>query len=370
MRLALFCNDYWPTIGGVQTAVRGLAKALRVRGHQPLILTCQPDACPSTDELDEIPIRRFQWSLRPRASFAIRAWQIRRQVRDAVTKWQPDALYVHFVTTSALFARDCAGIANAPLLLSFRGNDVIGIAPRSWLTRRVYRGLTAAADANLFCSPWLERMGRAAPWFRGRPPRIGVLQDAVTVEDRTTPAWAKEVPYVFAAGRMVWKKGFDLLLRAWSILGSQIEAPLWIAGDGELRVTLEELASELELGSRVRFLGALSHPEVLGLLEHAALTIVPSRDEPYGIVVVEAQALGVPIVATRVGNVPDLIAHGRTGYLAEPTVEGLTQAIAAAWNDPGRSSVGRAGRESPGARRSYDTMAAELENWIEHVRAP
>jgi hypothetical protein len=58
---------------------------------------------------------------------------VRRQVRDAVLQWKPDALYVHFVTVSALYARDCARLAKAPLLLSFRGNDVMGIAPRGAL---------------------------------------------------------------------------------------------------------------------------------------------------------------------------------------------------------------------------------------------
>ena len=152
-------------------------------------------------------------------------------------------------------------------------------------------------------------------------------------------------------------------------MGARLDLPLWIAGDGEERAALERLAAELGLGPRVRFLGPLPHPEVLGLLEHAALGIVPSREEPYGIVVVEAQALGVPVVATRVGNLPELIEHGRTGYLAEPTVEGLAQVIAAAWEDPRRCEVGRLGRDAPGAQRSYQTMAAELEDWIGLARS-
>jgi glycosyltransferase involved in cell wall biosynthesis len=369
VRLALFANDYWPTIGGVQTAVRGLAQALRARGHEPLILTSQPGGSPSAEEVDGLPVQRFPWGLNPRASFPLRAWRVRREVRDAVLSWKPDALYVHFVTISALWARDCARIAKAPLLLSFRGNDVMGIASRSIFTHRIYSGLTAAADANLFCSPWLEQRGRAAPWFRGRPSGIGVLADAVTVGQRVLPEGVEHGSYAFAAGRMVRKKGFDLLLGAWAKLGGRVNLPLWLAGDGEERPYLQALAEELRLGPRVRFLGPVSHSEVLGLLEHAALSIVPSRDEPYGIVVVEAQALGVPVVATRVGNLPQLIDHGKTGYLAEPTAEGLAQAIGAAWDDPRRCDIGRAGHEAPGARRSYDTMAAELEDWIALARS-
>jgi glycogen synthase len=369
VRLALLCNDYWPTIGGVQTAVRGLAQGLKQRGHEPLVLTRQPGGCAPAEEVDGIPVRRFEWNLRPRLTFAARAWRARRAVREAVLGWGAEALYVHFVSVHALYAWDCARRTRVPLLLSFRGNDVMRIAPRSLAARRTYALLTAAADVNLFCSHWLERAGQASPWFRGRPGRTGVLADAVIVEPRAAPQIPPGAAYAFTAGRMVQKKGFDLLLRAWATLGARIGLPLWVAGDGEERPALEQLAAQLGLSSQVRFLGPLPHPQVLGLLEHAALSIVPSREEPYGIVVVEAQALGVPVVAARVGNLPELIEHGRTGYLAEPTVEGLAQAIAAAWEDPRRCDVGRAGREAPGARRSYQTMAAELEDWIGLARS-
>lgn len=369
MRIALFCNDYWPTIGGVQTAVRGLAQALLRRGHEPLILTCQPGGCAPAEELDGIPVRRFAWSLRPSATFPLRALRARRQICGVLRAWQPEALYVHFVTVPALFARSCARVVDAPLLLSFRGAEVMQLASRDPVTRSVFSHLTAAADVNLFCSPWLERLGRSSDWFRGRPERVGVLADAVAVEPRTAPAVPADTSYVFAAGRMVRKKGFDLLLRAWAIIGARVKARLWIAGDGEQRGELERLSRDLGLGDRVRFLGAVPHPEMLGFLERAALCVVPSREEPYGILVVEAQALGVPVVATAVGNLPELIEDGRTGYLADPSQEALGRVIADAWEDPRRREVGSEGRNGPGARRGYDAMAAELENWIEVARA-
>lgn len=368
MRIALFCNDYWPTIGGVQTAVRGIAAGLRARDHQPIVLTRQPGGCAAAEEVDGVPVRRFQWNLRPHATFPLRLWRAGREVRDAVGDFGAEAMYVHFVSAHALYARDCARAAGVPLLLSFRGNDVMRIAPRSAVTRRIYAGLTASADVNLFCSPWLMRQGVAAPWFRGAPDRTGVLADAVTVEHRTAPRTRADAPYVLAGGRMVHKKGFDLLLRAWRTLGDRVPQ-LWLAGDGEERAALARLAGELQLGDRVRWLGPVSHPELLGLMEAAAVCVVPSREEPFGIMVLEAQALGVPVVATGVSNLPELIEPGRTGWLAEPTAEGLAATIAAAWADPRRAEIGLAGKGAPGAQRGYDVMAAELERWIERARA-
>lgn len=369
MRIALFCNDYWPTIGGVQTAVRGLAAGLLRRGHAPLILTRQPGGCPAADVVDDVPVRRFEWNLRPRATFLPRAWRAGRQVRETVLAWRAEAVYVHFVSAHALYARSSARAAGVPLLLSFRGNDVMRIGPRSLATRRIYARLTREADASLFCSSWLRAQAERAPWFRTPPERRGVLADAVSVEPRVAPAVEPPRPFVLAAGRMVHKKGFDLLLRAWRELGDRAPGPLWLAGDGEERRGLERLARDLALGDGVVFLGPMPHPEVLGLLERAALCVVPSREEPYGIFVVEAQALGVPVVASAVGNLPELIRNGETGYLAEPEPGALARAIRSAWEDPRREAVGAAGRAAPGANRGYDTMAEELEAWVAGARA-
>jgi glycosyltransferase involved in cell wall biosynthesis len=370
MRVAIFCNDYWPTIGGVQTAVRGIAAGLRARGSEALVLTRQPGGAPAEEMLEGSRIRRFTWNLVPAASFAPRALRARREVRDAVLGWRPDAMYAHFVSVHALFAWDCARVADVPLLLSFRGNDVVRIAPRSVLTRRTYAALTRAADANLFCSPWLMQQALGASWFRGRADRVGVLADAVDVSGRMAFANPAGERFVIAGGRMVHKKGFDLLLRAWASIGDRVEATLWIAGDGPEAGDLRALASSLGLDGKVRFLGPVPHGELLGMVAQAALCVVPSREEPYGIFVLEAQALRTPVLATAVGNLPALIEHGTTGYLAPATAEGLADGILAAWCDPNRARVGSAGKHAPGARRGYEALAAELEGWIDRTRSP
>jgi glycosyltransferase involved in cell wall biosynthesis len=367
-RIALLCNDFWPTVGGVQTAVHGLAHALGRRGHEVVVLTRQPGGAPAAELVGDVPVRRFEWNLRPRMSFPLRAARARREVRRAITRFAPDLIYVHFVTVHALYAWDCSVLTGAPFLLSFRGNDVIRIAPRSIATRTAYRLLTRAAAANLFCSPWLQGAAVGQSWFRGNLQRTGVLADAVEVGHRSGHR-PLERPYVLAGGRMVHKKGFDILLDAWARVGARVTAPLLLAGEGEERAALERRARDLGLGERVRFTGAIPHAELLALLEGASLCVVPSRDEPYGITVVEAQALGVPVVASNVGNLPTLIEDRVTGYLATPTTDGMASTLLAAWEDPHRQAIGEAARRSPGASRTYVTMADELEGWAERAQA-
>ncbi len=359
MRIAIFCNDFWPTIGGVQTGVWGLARALERRGHAALVLTRQLPGTPAVERVNGIEVRRFQWNLRPRATFPVRLLRAGFAVLSVVRPWRPDIVLAHFVTVHALYAYACAQRSGVPLMLSFRGEDARRIAVRSAINRLVYRVLVRAADVNLFCSAWLRDETTHARWFRGGRSRTAILADAVEVNHREPPPSGTN-PYVVTAGRFVSKKGFDLLLRAWAAVHADLSATLYVAGDGPEEASLKALAVSLGLERSVKFLGPVPHARLLGLLAGASLCVVPSREEPYGIIVVEAQALGVPVLASAVGNIPRLIDHGVTGYLVDPSVAGLSRGLVAAWSDPRRTQVGAAGRTTAGATRTYDVMAGEL----------
>jgi|SRR5579884_1773026 len=130
------------------------------------------------------------------------------------------------------------------------------------------------------------------------------------------PAEGKMVLYV---GRLSWKKGVDLILRAFSIVQSrQPDAFLAIAGDGEDRVALERLAGELRINSRVFFLGQVPHlpaRQLPLLLNCADVSVVASFHESLALVITEALACGVPVISTPVGIAPAVIRDGTTGYL-------------------------------------------------------
>lgn len=137
-------------------------------------------------------------------------------------------------------------------------------------------------------------------------------------------------PLALAAGRLVWAKGFHTLLEAWS--EARPDLPLVIAGDGAARRELEEQAQRLGLGpDRVCFTGWLARDAVEGLLTRAQLFVMPSIwAEPFGIAGLEAQAGGVPVVATRTGGVEDWL-HPEHGWLVPPgDIAALAAALAQA----------------------------------------
>ncbi len=120
---------------------------------------------------------------------------------------------------------------------------------------------------------------------------------------------------ILLAGYVIKEKGFDVVLRALPQLPSQMQ--VWLVGEGPEATTLRALAAELGLGERVRFLGMQRN--VQPFFQAADVFACPSRwGEAAGLVNVEACAMGLPILASRIGGIPEYVSDGRTGFLFEP----------------------------------------------------
>jgi glycosyltransferase involved in cell wall biosynthesis len=128
-------------------------------------------------------------------------------------------------------------------------------------------------------------------------------------EEATAPG------YLLFVGRLRIRKGVEVLLEA---LKAVPGARLLIAGDGEHREALERKAAELGLGPAAVFLGRCDASRVRGLLGGAAALVVPSTYEGMPLVVLEAMEAGLPVVASRVSGIPEVVEDGRTGWLVPP----------------------------------------------------
>jgi len=119
------------------------------------------------------------------------------------------------------------------------------------------------------------------------------------------------------AGRLKWKKGGDIALRALATL-ADLDWRLIFAGDGEYQPQLESLVESLGLQEQVQFIGFVDSASLARTYALADLVIVPSREEPFGLVASEALALGTLVVASEVGGLAEQIKHQETGLLFEP----------------------------------------------------
>jgi len=253
-------------------------------------------------------------ALRERGSFhalAQAAWLARRVRADHV--------HAHFAFGAASIGLLYGRLTGTPASFTAHAYDLYGAVAGAVLGRKVAAAGWAAAPTE-HGAAWLRAC--AAPGDRAKVvvQRNGIAREAVAAGEPDVPS------RVVAIGRLVEKKGLDVLVRAAARLDPEVVVE--IVGDGPQRGRLEELA-----GGRVRFLGALPHVEALERLRGAAAFALPCRELSSGdrdglpVALIEAMAAGVPVVSTPVAGIPEAVRDGETGLLVEP---GDDAALAAA----------------------------------------
>lgn len=180
----------------------------------------------------------------------------------------------------------------------------------------------------------------------------------------------KDEPYILFAGRLAWQKGPDLLLDAIpSVLKKAPKAKFVFAGEGDMRPELEVKAAEKGIVNSTRFVGYRAGKDLVGLFKSADLICVPSRNEPFGIVILEAWSASKPVVATRTGGPAEFVQHKTTGWTVPsdaPSIgEGLQSVLA---DDTHARSMGIAGRKEAETRFSWDTIATQTEAVYQSIK--
>ncbi len=175
--------------------------------------------------------------------------------------------------------------------------------------------------------------------------------------------------------RLVPDKDHDTLIAAFSQVSAAFpEAELWLLGDGPRLAAIEALAARTLPPGRVRFWPG--QPDIRPLLHQACLLVLSSRYEALPNVVLEAMAAGLPVAATRVGGLPELVVPGRTGWLVPPgDAPALAAAMSQALGDAdAREALGRTGREIAVADFSLEAMTRRYEQVLSSLlkdrRAP
>ncbi|HEY8171601.1 MAG TPA: glycosyltransferase family 4 protein, partial [Dehalococcoidia bacterium] len=173
--------------------------------------------------------------------------------------------------------------------------------------------------------------------------------------------------------RLSPEKGLDVLLRAVALIrerGTVLDVAL--AGDGPSRRGLEQLTERLGLRERVRFLGHVEHRDVPRVLQEADLFAVPSTWEGFGVSAVEASAMELPVVASNIHGLPDVVVDGETGLLVPPSDPGaLAGAIERLAGDAElRATMGSAGRRYVERNYRWQDNVRLMESLYESVTSP
>ena len=332
-RVALIPSAYPPSVGGVEELTRHLALALVAAGDEVEVWTGIPDdhAAETVEVRDGLVVRRFPMPLPASRMSAVShatttGWRTLRSMRKAVSSFRPDVLHVQCFGPNGTYATALSRLSRVPLVVTLQGEtmmDDADIFDTSQVLRTSLRAGIRAASAVTACSAFT--LADAVARFGLTPGRGQVVVNGVSLEDAAgaptadLPAPMGDVAYVLALGRVVDKKGFDLLLAGYAAMDPTLRtADLVIGGTGPALERLEAQAEESGIADRVHFVGRLSREQVAAAMAGARVFVMPSRLEPFGIVVLEAWRAGTPVVATARGGAPEYVRDGKDGLLVDP----------------------------------------------------
>jgi glycosyltransferase involved in cell wall biosynthesis len=338
-----------------------LARGQQGLGHTLLVVAPHDAGLELDDVVDGVRVQRFRYAddadetLAYRGTMAeqvMRSWSGRlrlagflRAARGAATRaiaeFAPDVVHVHWWFPGGLSVWPRL-TRRVPYVVTSHGTDLFlvdRVRAARFLAGPIFRH---AAQTTVISSPLVARAERLGV-DRANITVIPMPVDeavARALEEPFAPRMSRDT--LLFVGRLVERKGAAYAIRAVAeFTESGRDVRLVIVGDGPERTALTALAESLAVQDRVEFTGALSPAEVRDRYRAGGVFVMPAvtdwkgEQEGFGMVVVEAMAFGLPVVATRSGGIPDIVRDGETGLLvAERDVGALTRGIASLLDDP------------------------------------
>jgi len=372
---------YYPAVryGGPIRSSRGLCAALARRGHEVHVFTTSVDGPVDLDvpldravAVDDVQVRYFAVPAARRLCWS--PGMGRQLARDV-----PGFDIVHLHSTylwPTLKAARRAEAAGVPYLLSPRGmlmRDAIAgrnpLIKRAWIQLAERRTLQRAAALHVTAEAEAREtaeLGLTLPPVECIPNGIDIPESPESLA--CGPYATLRRPFALFLSRINWKKGLDRLIRAWRDVP---DLDLVIAGNDEEDYTpgLRTLAAETGVAARVHFIGAVDDRYKWALYQSAALFVLPSYSENFGNVVVEAMAMGCPVVISEAVGLAPFVREHDAGRVVSGEPGALATEIRALAGDAAlRTRLGSNGRRATDTFLKWDGVAAQMEAAYERAR--
>jgi len=377
MRLLFVTQDFPPDIGGIQTYSWELARRLSPKmSALEVVAPARPGAA-AVDREAPFPVTRVPGRPSLLPITGLRA--VWRRARTLRPDW---ALHAQWQTVgTSLLARRLTGwprrIACAAHGRELLFNPAASLPGLRGAYDALRRGLLRRIDTFVPVSRYTARLLHE----RGvSPERTHVVSNG-TDPDRFRPrepsAFREELglsdrSVLLTVGRLVSRKGVDTVLRALpSVAEARPDVTYVVVGTGPDRPRLERLTAELGLEEHVQFRGRVANEALPRYYSAADLFVMPAREDPpdvegFGLVFLEANACGTPVVGARTGGIPDAIRDGETGLLVPPSdPEALAEAILQILTQPDvAATLGRQGRRFAAHEASWAHAADRMDTLL------
>lgn len=292
-------------------------------------------------------------SLRLLASF-LKAFA--RETRRIVDEEKIDLVHAHWLLPAGVAARVALATSRVTLLLSVHGTDVRvlkGLPFGSLLARWVLKRVRLILPVSSYLRDRVSGLvGMGIP---------SIVLPMPASDMFLTSARKKLTRRIIGIGNLARQKRFDVLVRSLGILArGKIDLDLTLVGDGPERARLEGLAKEEGMARKVKFLGRKPHHELPVILREAGVMVLPSVEEGFGVVLVEAQLAGLAVIGADSGGQREIIQPGETGILVPPDdPHALAQAIKELYNNE-RKTLLMAKRGQQAAKERFLAAPAAL----------
>ncbi len=391
MKVAQLATRYPPGPGGVERHVAELTSHLAPLGHTVDVFASElyrefpreplPASVPREERTGFGTVRRLPvWSLPGEAHYTFFRGLGRALAREAPEIVHAHTYGTHQVTVASRLQRE-RGI---PFVVTAHFHPIWSIEGGWW--RRRLRGFYDAVLAGgilrgaarlIVQTREEERLVRELriplPPVAIVPPGYAPLPPPPADGPTFARTYGLDGPYLLFVGRLASNKGLVELVDAFAPLSRRApDATLVLVGaDGGMAGRVDARARQRGIAGRVRRIGYLADERLLAsAYRDARAVVLPSEYEAFGLVLLEALAQGTPVVASRVGGIPEIVEDGRTGLLVPPrSPEALARALERMWDEPalGRR-LGAAGRQEVVPRYSWSAVATEVDRIYREVR--
>ncbi|HRQ37838.1 MAG TPA: glycosyltransferase [Chloroflexota bacterium] len=336
MKIVQISQSYPPMISGAAIMVQHLAQGLAAGGHEVLVLAASDSGKTYTEETGRLRVRRLASIHNPARAKQRFLFAPLPAMRRAIADFQPDAIHLHEALSLGLCGVHIAREMQLPTILTLHQ---LPWFPAMYLP--AWPGLREGVTAVLWrYGGWFVRQCTAVtvpsvtiahivqahtgiyptPIYNGLDLHKFNANAAAPDEQeilRQKYGLAAHTPVVLHVGRLDKDKRVDLVLRAFAQV--QAEAQLLVVGDGRCRQSLIQLSQQLGIAQRCLFPGYVcADGDLPGLYRLSTVFVTASEVETFALVVHEAMASGLPVVAVTAGCLPEMVEHGLHGYLAPP----------------------------------------------------
>jgi len=356
MRVLFWSGTFWPKIGGVEVLAAKLLPALQDRGHEFMVIT--PRMSTDQDYEDDFrgtPVYRFDFGNPAVFSDMSKLRATRARIVELKHTFRADIVHINALDVGAFFHLITAREHPAPMLVTLHGDWANIPAAHDSLISQTLR----QADWVIGCSKAI--LERGVEFAAQISSRSSVVYNGIEPPQLAPIPLASDPPVLLCLGRTVADKGIDIALEAFARVESRIPGVrLLIAGDGEDRAALERQAADLRLAG-VEFLGWTAPASIPALLNRVTAVLMPSRQDSFPLTALETAIMERPIIASRVGGLPEIVVDGETGLLvAAEQPAALADAIIDLLGD-----MDRAKQMGAAARRRVESQFS----WPQHVDA-